>query len=567
MAVREHVVFYTLEETHAEDLRLAIKQEIGLTPLHARSWSHFLELRAERHIVGCVFDLSVGRRRERNDARQEIVRFREWASRTATPTLILTDEADFAERDNPSVFWAKFSQQSSDWINELSSKLAGTYTRHTESSVAFGVPTTEEQAKNSFGPTTSSILDLPHQRALTALVIGAFPLREGLDPYFATILHAATLDDVRSHINASRPHAVLLAGDHTDYQALLELLRFRLCEAHTCVAIHAPADGYQPEISQAQSLIFHQNTPWKFVLEQVVFAARHAASKRKKIFVVTDSPSSEVISSLTKQTWADWTIGPPRECLLQNPDTIVVLDDAADDLELENIRARATEESVPFYALGPKHTAFPKNRFDRSLHYSSLEELSYQLESEVVSTQLRTHIAHQDQQTGSNHWLSFRPNLASHLRRNRGRGTSIVAVEIIGWESFSARPSQLQRVILRQVVDHLWNFFGRSTTYRAPLGRFMIIANPLDQAREVAFTQHLKTMRSQTIRDDDGRGVYVELKAAHLKVPPGEITIDVCEDALARVLARLSYHSESLLHAELDSSRLVRAPSYGEDES
>lgn len=94
----------------------------------------------------------------------------------------------------------------------------------------------------------------------------------------------------------------------------------------------------------------------------------------------------------------------------------------------------------------------------------------------------------------------------------------------------------------------------------------MVIANPLDQAREVAFTQHLQTMRSHTIRDDDGRGVYVELKAAHLKVPPGAITIDVCEDALARVLARLSYHSESLLQAELDSSRLVRA-SYGEDES
>lgn len=567
MAVREHVLFYTLEETHAEDLRLAIKQEIGLTPLHARSWSHFLELRAERHIVGCVFDLSVGRRRERNDARQEIVRFREWASRTATPTLILTDEADFAERDNPSVFWAKFSQQSSDWINQLSSKLAGTYTRHTESSVAFGVPTTEEQAKNSLGPTTSSILDLPHQRALTALVIGAFPLREGLDPYFATILHAATLDDVRSHINASRPHAVLLAGDHTDYQALLELLRFRLCEAHTCVAIHAPADGYQPEISQAQTLIFHQNTPWKFVLEQVVFAARHAAAKRKKIFVVTNSPASEVISSLTEQTWADWTIGPPSECLLQSPDTIVVLNDAAGDHELETIRARATEESVPFFALGPKDTAFPKNTFDRSLHYSTLEELSYQLESEVISTELRTHIAQQDQQTGSNHWLSFRPNLASHLRRNRERGTSIVAVEVIGWEIFSTRPSQLKRVILRQVVDHLWNFFGRSTTYRAPLGRFMIISNPLDQAREVALSQHLKSMRSHTIRDEDGRGVYVELKAAHLKVPPGQITIDFCEDALARVLARLTHHSDALLHAELDSSQLVRAPSYEEDES
>jgi len=572
------IIFYSGIQKHIDELMTGISEELGFPALRAGSFKEFLALLGSERVVAAILDLSAVATSPKTSTLQpsESISFRAWAATSPLPVLILSDDADLAENE-PLVTWSSFSGDMATMLAPLVAPIRQVHRSGLDidsSQVLMGNSAqTEEIAKQSLDIRTSAVVSSSLSESLCILVVGEFPkIVALLQRKFSKVIHASTLEDVRRCLKSARPQAILISQEFDRFECALDTLRLSEVTRHTSIAILGDGSTYAPTLSRAPTLLFQQNTPPAYVVEQLSFGARVALLQTPRLMLIAEDNAK--VPELRRLDGGVVLRCSPQEItsVRGSVDLIVLAQSTYETTDARKILGSVRERfgvGTPILLYGEDESEWsewvdgvlnPKN---------STEDHSRTIDVFAAFSRARTQISERDDLTGANHWCGFRHALnrrligASETRSN----LSILGVEIERFSEILSKHNSMHDTILRYVSDHLWQYFPKPATFRGPEGRFFVLCDPISESNFRKIERHLDSIRSTTLRDPNGHGLYLRLHAAHLRVPPGILSSQICIDAIMRMFSRMRVHSgATFLSAELDPE-LVDAPPEQQGES
>lgn len=393
-----------------------------------------------------------------------------------------------------------------------------------------------------------------------------------------TLSPCDSTDGLLKRARMTTPEIVILF-DEDPRQTSKALQALRYLGAFTKPVVAVVGRSASPPLPGAENygadLIFDANTAVDEIATRVIAAHHARATERPRAVLLEKTPGEFApLIDLLKSIGVNTLVTQKADVLenLVRLDTceIIVLRDTYPEVSGADLcRSLKSQDPVmvaSLLVLYDPESAVPRSHF---FDVGADDAMAWPPEDQEVKTRVRNLVkrtnalralAERDDVTGLEHACSLPKRLLARTTPTHD-GLSVLSVCVDDFDALRTRyGASAARTLLRTVADQLSDRLGDHRVFRGWGATFYSLSpKPLDKHEIEELSTALEDMRSITFKTRDGRGFYVTLHAAHLRVEADVTDVTTILNSLSRLASRAAA-STCILSAQLSASDTSDAP-------